>query len=204
MDEYAEFLVIVDMQNDFTSGSLGSEEARAIVPNVAAFLTKFLEEHGKSRVIFTKDTHEKNYLETSEGRHLPVEHCILGTDGWNIVPELGQIVFSYTKRHPEDQASVLVVEKPAFGSVELPEIMTEMGARFEDCAADDRLDGEGVVIHLMGLCTDICVVSNALLLKAHFPEARVMLHRSCCAGTTKEAHEAALTVMKSCQLEIED
>lgn len=204
MDDRAEFLVVVDMQNDFVNGSLGSDAAKAIVPNVAGFLAKFLDEHGKARVIFTKDTHGQNYLETSEGRHLPVTHCVIGTEGWNIVPELGQLIFSYTKQHLEDRSNVTVVEKPTFGSVNLPEIMTEMGACLQSSGADDRLDGSGVTIHIMGLCTDICVVSNALLLKAYFPEARVVLHKSCCAGTSKEAQEAALATMKMCQIEIEE
>ena len=194
MDNHAEFLVIIDMQNDFVSGSLGSEDAKAIVPKVAAFLGKFLEEHGKQGVIFTKDTHEKNYAETNEGRHLPVPHCIIGTPGWDIAPELGQLIFSYTKRHPEDRADAMVVEKPTFGSVDLPEILIGKGAALYT-GADSRLDGAGVVIHLMGLCTDICVISNALLLKAHFPEASIILHKSCCAGVTRETHEAALAAM---------
>lgn len=203
MDNHAEFLVIIDMQNDFVSGSLGSEDAKAIVPKVAAFLGKFLEEHGKQGVIFTKDTHEKNYAETNEGRHLPVPHCIIGTPGWDIAPELGQLIFSYTKRHPEDRADAMVVEKPTFGSVDLPEILIGKGAALYT-GADSRLDGAGVVIHLMGLCTDICVISNALLLKAHFPEASIILHKSCCAGVTRETHEAALAAMKMCQIEIEE
>ena len=203
MDNHAEFLVIIDMQNDFVSGSLGSEDAKAIVPKVAAFLGKFLEEHGKQGVIFTKDTHEKNYAETNEGRHLPVPHCIIGTPGWDIAPELGQLIFSYTKRHPEDRADAMVVEKPTFGSVDLPEILIGKGAALYT-GADSRLDGAGAVIHLMGLCTDICVISNALLLKAHFPEASIILHKSCCAGVTRETHEAALAAMKMCQIEIEE
>ena len=191
-------LVVVDMQNDFITGSLGTAEAVAIVPKVAEKVKGF-----KGTVIFTRDTHGENYMQTQEGRHLPVPHCIIGTPGWDIAPELGQLIFSYTKRHPEDRADAMVVEKPTFGSVDLPEILIGKGAALYT-GADSRLDGAGVVIHLMGLCTDICVISNALLLKAHFPEASIILHKSCCAGVTRETHEAALAAMKMCQIEIEE
>ena len=201
MDNHAEFLVIIDMQNDFVSGSLGSEDAKAIVPKVAAFLGKFLEEHGKQGVIFTKDTHEKNYAETNEGRHLPVPHCIIGTPGWDIAPELGQLIFSYTKRHPEDRADAMVVEKPTFGSVDLPEILIGKGAALYT-GADSRLDGAGVVIHLMGLCTDICVISNAVLAKTACPEVPVCIDARCTASPDDTLNEATLDVLASLQVQV--
>ena len=161
-------LIVIDMQNDFIDGALGTKEAQAIVPNVK----KKIEEY-KARgdeIIFTRDTHFEKYLETNEGKHLPVEHCIRNTHGWHIADGLAtdgcdcvdKITFGWTKWYGYD---------------------------FEE-------------IELVGLCTDICVVSNALILKATFPEINITVDASCCAGVTPESHQAALTTMKMCQINV--
>lgn len=163
------FLIVVDMQVDFITGSLGSAAARAIVSNVAQKIKAF-----DGAVIFTRDTHDEDYLQTQEGRKLPVEHCIRGTEGWQICPELK--VFAKQ-----------VVDKPTFGSLELVQLL-----------AKERVEE----IHLCGLCTDICVISNAMLLKAAFPEVPVIVDAACCAGVTEESHRTALEAMKAVQIEI--
>ena len=167
-------LVVVDMQNDFIDGSLGTEEAKAIVPKVAEKIKAF-----KGLVLATRDTHGKDYLTTQEGRKLPVEHCIKGSGGWEIRQEIAELI----KEEP--------IDKPAFGSRVLAERLL-------------ALDGEETVesITLIGLCTDICVISNALLLKAFLPEVPVIVDASCCAGVTKESHIQALEAMKMCQIQI--
>ena len=168
-------LVVVDMQKDFIDGALGTPEAVGIVPRVIQKIREF-----DGLVIATRDTHEEDYLDTQEGKKLPVRHCIRGTDGWEIHPEIQKLL-------PEDP-----IDKPTFGSVELGQMLK---------ARQDS--GETVEsITLVGLCTDICVISNALLLKAYLPETRVFVDASCCAGVTKESHEQALNAMKMCQVEI--
>lgn len=168
-------LVVVDMQKDFIDGALGTPEAVEIVPRVIQKIREF-----DGLVIATRDTHEEDYLDTQEGKKLPVRHCIRGTDGWEIHPEIQKLL-------PEDP-----IDKPTFGSVELGQMLK---------ARQDS--GETVEsITLVGLCTDICVISNALLLKAYLPETRVFVDASCCAGVTKESHEQALNAMKMCQVEI--
>lgn len=191
MNEKFEFMIVVDMQNDFVSGSLGSEMAMAIVPHAAAAVERFLAEGGARKLVFTKDTHEDDYPETNEGRHLPVPHCLRGTWGGEIIPELA----GYASR--EDAA---IVEKPAFGSVALPGLIRAALARHE--RERGPLAEADITFHLMGLCTDICVVSNALLLKAHFPEAAFKVDSRGCAGVTQKSHEAALETMRMCQIEI--
>lgn len=187
MSEKIELMVVVDMQNDFVSGSLGGDMARAIVPNVAAAVDKFIAENGAERLFFTKDTHEDNYMETNEGRHLPVPHCVRGTWGAEIIPELS----GYASR-----GGVAIVEKATFGSVALPEIIRAALSRHEPLSEAD------ITFHIVGLCTDICVVSNALLLKANFPEATFKVDPRCCAGVTRTSHEAALETMRMCHIEI--
>ena len=162
-------LIVVDMQNDFISGTLGTEEAKAIVPNVQKKICKYLDRGDE--VIFTRDTHMVNYLETNEGRHLPVSHCINGTYGWLIADEVN---------HPECRH----INKKTFGYTHW----------------DYECDPEE--IEIIGLCTDICVVSNALILKAQFPEIAITVDASCCAGVTHEKHRAALEVMRSCQINV--
>ena len=164
-------LIVVDMQVDFVNGSLGTAEAQTIVP---AAVEKVRGHEGP--VIFTRDTHGPDYLDTQEGKKLPVEHCIEGTGGWQIIPELRQY-------------AVDVVNKGTFGSTALAERL--------------RAQAEGIEsIEVIGLCTDICVVSNAMLLKAAFPEADLAVCRSCCAGVTPARHEAALETMASCQIDV--
>ncbi|MCR5847741.1 MAG: cysteine hydrolase [Lachnospiraceae bacterium] len=161
-------LIVVDMQNDFIDGSLGTKEAVSIVSDVKAKI----EEYRKNgdEVIFTRDTHHDNYLETNEGKYLPVVHCIENTKGWEIKDGL---FFEGAE----------IIDKPSFG------YMGWMDHKFEE-------------IEIIGLCTDICVVSNALILKAMFPEIKISVDPKCCAGVTPESHSAALETMKMCQIEI--
>ena len=170
------FLVVVDMQNDFVDGALGSAEAVAIVPNVVDKIKNF-----EGEIFVTLDTHFDNYMETAEGKKLPVPHCIKGTTGWELNPEVAKALEG--KKHT-------VVEKLTFGSVDLPKLMGQ-------AAGDDEFS-----VELMGLCTDICVVSNALLLKAHYPENNIAVDASCCAGVTPKSHDEALATMGMCQIEI--
>ena len=172
-------LVVVDMQNDFIDGSLGTPEAVAIVPSVIEKIKEY--ERGDSLIIYTKDTHFDNYLETSEGRNLPVEHCIKGTVGFELNEKIAESL---------KERDYKVIEKPTFGSVELPKLVEEMA------------NGEDFDVTLIGLCTDICVVSNALLLKANFPEKTIKVDSTCCAGVTPETHNNALSTMRMCQIEI--
>ena len=172
-------LVIVDVQNDFISGVLGTKEAEAIIEPLVNKINSF-----NGIVILTKDTHEKNYLSTQEGRNLPVEHCIRGTSGW----EIDSRVMEAIKKKGLDYK---VFEKGTFGSLSLGEYIT-------------KLYNEGKVkqIEFVGVCTDICVISNALLVKAMLPELPIRVDAACCAGVTPQTHEAALITMKSCQIEI--
>lgn len=162
-------LIVIDMQNDFIDGALGTKEAQAIVPNVKKKIKEY-----KARgdeIIFTRDTHFEEYLETNEGKHLPVKHCVRGTHGWQISDDIG------------NGAGCEVINKITFG--------------YEGW---DRYNFEEV--ELVGLCTDICVVSNALILKAMFPDIDITVDASCCAGVTPETHKAALTTMKMCQINV--
>lgn len=165
-------LVVVDMQKDFIDGALGTPEAARIVPNVIEKIKKYEDECGV--IIYTKDTHYPNYLDTREGRHLPVMHCIRGTEGHRI---------------PDDilRGHRMIIEKPTFGSYELVDYLVSIN--FSE-------------VELIGLCTDICVVSNAMLIKSRFPEREVTVDSSCCAGVTPETHNAALTTMKMCQINV--
>ena len=174
----SKFLIVVDMQKDFIDGSLGSAEARAIVP-AAAQRIRDCREAGYM-VIATLDTHGQDYMSTREGAYLPVPHCIRDTEGWQLDPAIREAL-----------GDALLVEKPTFGSVKLPEIIAAQAA------PDEKL-----TVELIGLCTDICVVSNALLLKAAFPETEFTVRQDCCAGVTPEKHEAALEVMRSCQIRV--
>lgn len=166
-------LIVVDMQNDFVSGALGSPEAQAILPAVNARIA------AAEQVLFTLDTHDAQYADTQEGRLLPVPHCLKGT--WGHAPADGLLI----PEHAE------FLEKPTFGAVALGELVR---ARF----ADGRLD----CVELVGLCTDICVISNALLLKAFCPELPISVDASCCAGVTPDSHRNALLAMQQCQIHI--
>ena len=167
------FLIVVDMQNDFIDGALGSKEAVAIVPNVVEKVKNFA-----GRVIFTRDTHEKNYMETREGKHLPVPHCIKDTEGWQICPQLRDFCG-------------FVIDKPCFGSMELAQFLIEENKK-------QPIDS----ICLVGLCTDICVISNAMIIKSALPEVDIIIDSACCAGVTVASHANALEAMKMCQIEI--
>ena len=172
-----EVLIVVDMQNDFIDGSLGTKEAEAIVEHVVEAIDRF-----EGSVIATRDTHPESYLSSREGRFLPVEHCIKDSDGWQIRKEVEEAL---------KKKDALIIDKPTFGSEKLVEVLKEM----------DRKQPIGTVT-LLGLCTDICVVSNALLVEAAFPETDIKVLKDCCAGVTPESHEAALTTMKMCQIEV--
>ncbi len=161
-------LIVVDMQNDFIDGSLGTSEARAIVGRVQTKIEQY--RRAGDRIIFTRDTHGEDYLDTPEGKKLPVKHCIRGTHGWQIEKSL-------------DTRGCTIIDKPTFG-----------WTRWNEWDFDE--------VELVGLCTDICVVSNALVLKALFPEAVISVDASCCAGVTPKSHEAALMTMKMCQIDV--
>lgn len=168
-------LIVVDMQKDFVDGALGTKEAVAIVDNVAAKIKDF-----EGDIIATYDTHDENYMNTQEGKMLPVPHCIKATEGWQLDKKVQTAL---------EEKEYKTVCKPTFGSVDLVEMIR-------------AYDIENTEIELIGLCTDICVVSNALLLKANFPEMKLSVDASCCAGVTPEKHEAALETMRSCQIEV--
>ena len=161
-------LLVIDMQKDFIDGTLGTKEAVAIVENVKKKIAQY-QENG-DEIIFTRDTHQPDYLQTNEGKHLPVEHCMEGTEGWRIPKEL-------------EVPGAIYINKPSFGYMKW-----------------DEYDLQEVEI--VGLCTDICVVSNALIIKATYPEIKVSVDANCCAGVTPESHKAALTTMKMCQVEV--
>lgn len=164
-------LVVVDMQKDFVDGALGTPEAEGIVEAVCEKIKAF-----EGIVVFTKDTHGDDYMNTQEGKKLPVPHCIRETDGWQLNSDVGVL-----------SDGCRIIEKPTFGSTELAEYVASNG--FDE-------------IELIGLCTDICVISNALLLKAYLPEAEISVCASCCAGVTPESHANALEAMKMCQIDI--
>ena len=166
-------LIIVDMQKDFVDGSLGTKEAQAIVPAVKEKIENF-----NGDIIFTKDTHGEDYMNTQEGQNLPIPHCIKGTPGHEIINEL----------QPYVKKALAVFEKETFGSRKLANFLKEL-----------HKEKEIESIELIGLCTDICVGSNAIMLKAGLPEIPIHIDSSCCAGVTEESHQAALTTMKMCQ-----
>ncbi len=171
-----DILIVIDMQNDFISGPLGSEEAASIVPNVIKKIEGF-----KGGVMFTRDTHHENYLQTQEGKNLPIVHCIKGTEGWELHPQIEKL----RKCEP--------IDKPTFGSIELGQILKS-------------LDKENKIrkIVLIGVCTDICVISNAMIIKSSLPDAEIIVDASCCASSSKENHLTALKAMELCQIKIEN
>ena len=168
-------LIVVDMQNDFIDGALGTKEAEQIVEPVM----HKIKEYNTGNIYATRDTHGTDYLSTQEGKNLPVEHCMKGTKGWEIRAEIAELL-----------DGAVIVDKPSFGSLELAELLYEENKK------------EELEIELIGLCTDICVVSNAILLKAKMPEVKIFVDASCCAGVTPESHAAALETMKMCQINI--
>ena len=170
------FLIVVDMQKDFVDGALGSAEAQAIVPAVVEKIRGF-----DGEIIVTYDTHEEDYLQSREGRFLPVPHCIRDTAGWQLDAAVADALVN---------RAYTVVEKPTFGAVTLPEVVQQLAGE------------DGFSVELVGLCTDICVVSNALLLKAAFPEVDMTVDAACCAGVTPQSHQAALITMACCQIAV--
>lgn len=169
-------LIVVDMQNDFIDGALGTEEAQGIVETVKEKIKSYPIED----VIYTLDTHSEDYMQTQEGANLPVEHCIKGTKGWELSPELTDLL-----------KDAKCYEKPTFGSMKLAEDLQKLSEK------------EELTIEMVGLCTDICVVSNALLLKAAMPETEISVDPACCAGVTPDSHKAALVTMASCQIKVD-
>ena len=175
-DDMQKVLVVVDMQNDFIDGALGTKEAVAIVPKVKEKIEQF-----EGTVLFTRDTHTEDYMETQEGKHLPVPHCIEGTDGWQIRPELDAL-----RKLP-------AIDKVTFGSSLLPKTLLTMHA-----------EAPIETITFIGLCTDICVISNVMITKAFLPEVPVIVDAACCAGVTPQSHKNALEAMKVCQVRVEN
>lgn len=172
-------LIVVDMQNDFTTGILGNPETVSVVGKVSDYIKNFRANEPDGKIIATLDTHDENYMNTQEGKYLPVPHCIRGTDGWKIVPEIDCILGDCIK-----------FEKITFGAVDLP-----------FAVGRDKNIQE---IQIIGVCTDICVISNAMILKSAFPEVPVKVIADCCAGVTPESHRTALKAMKSCQIIVEE
>ena len=170
------FLIAVDLQKDFVDGALGTAEAMEMIPRAAEKIAAF-----DGEIFVTLDTHGEDYLSTAEGRKLPVPHCIRGTEGWTLDKRIAA---------PLEGREAVYVEKNTFGSTRLPELIREAAG------------GEDFDMVIFGLCTDICVVSNALLLKAAFPEVQLTADASCSAGVTPELHRAALMTMKSCQIDV--
>lgn len=171
----ANVLFVIDPQNDFIIGSLGSQAARDTVPAIVEKIRRF-----DGKVYVTQDTHESGYMETLEGRNLPVPHCFAGTTGWEIYKDIAEALKSHRPTH---------LQKHTFGNIPTKDLLDEI------CSLDPKY------IEVIGFCTDICVVTNALILKTLFPDTPVRVDSLCCAGTSKEAHEAALVVMKSCQIQ---
>ncbi len=169
-------LIVVDMQKDFVDGALGTKEAVSVIDNAVKKIENF-----DGDIFVTYDTHYENYSDTYEGKNLPVPHCIKGTDGWKLNERIQYALHKKTYKE---------VEKTTFGSVDLPKLLSK------------AYDVSDIQIELIGLCTDICVISNALILKAHFPEVPVFVDASCCAGVTPKAHDAALLTMQSCQINV--
>lgn len=174
-----DILVVVDMQNDFIYGCLGTKEARAVVPDVIHKIKGF-----KGTVLYTKDTHGKNYLDTQEGCSLPVPHCLIGSKGWELIDEIREL---------ENAKEENIFCKDTFGSRQLGETLLQWDKK-------EKIDS----ITLIGVCTDICVISNGLLIKAYLPEVPLIVESSCCAGVSEKSHENALKAMKACQIQIKE
>ncbi|WP_295151926.1 cysteine hydrolase family protein [uncultured Ruminococcus sp.] len=175
-------LVAIDLQKDFTNGALGNAECDAAADKAAERINAFHNENPDVPVVFTLDTHTNAYMDTQEGKNLPVIHCVRGTEGWKLDPRIEAV------RRDDD----ILVEKPAFGSAELPAVLRKV-------AGDNEIEQ----IEFIGICTDICVISNAMIIKANFPEMPIVINADCCAGVTPESHENALNAMAVCQMKIE-
>lgn len=179
-------LIVVDMQNDFITGALANPEGQKIVSGIAELVKTF-----NGDIIATRDTHFYNYRDTQEGKRLPVCHCIKETEGWQIVPEITSALCQRITESLENstRGTVTTIDKYSFGSNKLGEIIAKK--RYAN-------------VELVGVCTDICVISNALIIKAYAPEATVIIHKNLCAGVTPESHEIALKAMAACQCDIVD
>lgn len=172
-------LIVVDMQKDFTTGVLGNPETASVVERAAKYIRNFRTNQPDGKIIATLDTHSSDYMNTQEGRNLPVPHCMRGSDGWQIVPEIDAVL-----------GNCIRLEKITFGATDLPFAV----------GRDENIEE----IQLIGVCTDICVISNAMILKAAFPEVPIKVIADCCAGVTPESHRTALDAMKTCQIIIEE
>lgn len=180
-------LIVIDMQNDFITGSLGSKDTQKIVPKVVEKIKEY-HEAGKD-VYYTRDTHFGDYLDTLEGQKLPVKHCFKNTDGWKICDEIRNIIAKNMKMQSR------VIDKYTFGYMDWDNRIGYIDRNLNLCCDYDSIE-------IVGLCTDICVVSNALILRALFPNTKIVVDAQCCAGTTPEKHKAALDVMESCQIDV--
>lgn len=192
MENNTKILVVVDMQRDFVDGSLKNDSAKAIIPNLMDKLNNFDGEY----IIFTRDTHGEDYLYTKEGEKLPVKHCVEGTEGWELIPEIKEFIDNNltTRKY-----SISIVDKPTFGSLQKDKNGNSLVSLINIIVKDKK----EASIELVGTCTGICVVSNALLLKAFFYDtADITVDASCCACITEETHQAALTTMECCQIEV--
>ncbi|MDE6036211.1 MAG: cysteine hydrolase [Ruminococcus sp.] len=172
-------LIVVDMQNDFITGILGNPETLSVTEKVSDYIKRFRKENPDGKIIATLDTHYDDYMNTQEGRFLPVPHCIRDTEGWELVPEIEKVI-----------GDCIRLEKITFGAIDLP-----------FAVGRDEIIEE---IRIIGVCTDICVISNAMIIKSAFPEVPVKVIADCCAGVTPESHRNALNAMRSCQIIIEE
>jgi len=187
-------LIIVDAQNDFITGSLANEEAQKAVPNIV----NKIKERKWDYIFVTRDTHDSDYLSTNEGKLLPVEHCIYGTDGWEIEHSISEALVKTNPTHGKGY-----INKPTFGSLVAGSHDSVSLITFLKKIKIDIVNDESIDIEICGFCTDICVVSNALIVKAElYDKANITVDASCCAGVTPEKHKAALEVMKSCQINV--
>ena len=168
-------LIVIDMQNDFITGALGTPEAVAIVDNVK----NKIKQYDTNDIFFTCDTHEENYSSTLEGRNLPVSHCIKDSEGWQLHPEIADLLVGATR-----------IDKPSFGSVELGQLLSAINRK------------EPIELEIIGLCTDICVIANAMILSSFMPDVPISVDSSCCAGSSPESHERALESLRSCFINV--
>lgn len=187
-------LVVVDMQNDFITGVLGTEEAKAITPKVAQYIRDHADKD--TVLLFTRDTHDADYLNTQEGKKLPIPHCLKDTYGWELAPEMEEVIYDTRDKYSDfdtyfPYVSDHIIDKPTFGSIDLQNLLYVL---------DEEDDVKEIT--LLGVCTDICVISNAMLAKATLPEATVKVVADCCAGVSPETHKTALEAMKLCQIDI--
>lgn len=184
-------LIVVDMQDDFIDGALGSPMAVAIVDNVAKKIHEYSE--NDDVILFTRDTHGPDYLATEEGKNLPVKHCVLGTSGWMIRNEL------LDQMTDSQRNDLFAVNKQTFGSDYLISTLRSKSLVVTD---GDSMDGDGVIVELVGLCTDICVISNAVIAKTALPNAHIIVDAACCAGVTPESHDTAINAMQAFMVEV--